>query len=340
MTALEKYARLEGPGVWRAGPEAQRRDVTVALGEASLVISDAKSGQALSHWSLPAVVRKTRGTRPAVYTPQADGDDETLELEDALLIEALETIRNALNPKPPLPWLRLGVIGGILAAVVAGFLYLPSVIVARTAAIVPPAGRQQIGREAMDLLVESASTERICADPEGRQAMATLRNRVLGDDWRVMVVAGVPGTQAAHLPGHIIVLGEELLSRLDGPDALAGWLGAEALARAARDPLLDALRYAGTGATVTLLTTGTLPEGALRGYARQRITQAPALPDAAAMGAWFAAKGISPTAYALSLPPERQALAEALADSAPGTPRTAPLLSDGEWLTIQAICAS
>ena len=337
MTALEKYARLEGPGVWRAGPEEQRRDVTVSLGEASLVISDAKSNQALSHWSLPAVQRRNRGTRPAVYTP-SEGEDETLELEDALLIEALETIRNALSPKPPLPWLRLGVVGAILAAVVAGVLYLPAVLVARTAEIVPPAARAQIGRDALDGLAESPAGERLCADPEGRQSLATLRNRVLGSDWRVMVVAGLPGVQAAHLPGNLVVLGDELLARLDSPEALAGYLGAEALTREAQDPLLDALRYAGTGATVTLLTTGALPEGALSGYARRRLVQPPAQPPAATLAAWFAEQGLSPLPYALSLPPERAALAEELADNA--APRRGdPLLSDGEWLTVQAICA-
>ena len=66
MTALEKYARLEGSGVWRAGPDEQRRDVVVSLGDSSLIIADTKSGQALSHWSLPAVVRMNKGTRPAV----------------------------------------------------------------------------------------------------------------------------------------------------------------------------------------------------------------------------------------------------------------------------------
>ncbi|WP_068306207.1 hypothetical protein [Pararhodobacter sp. CCB-MM2] len=338
MTALDKYARLEGSGVWRAGPDDQRRDVVVGLGESSLVISDAKSGQALSHWSLPAVQRRNRGTRPAVYTP-SEGDDETLELEDALLIEALETIRNALSPKPPLPWLRLGLAGAALAAVLVGVLYLPAVLVARTAAIVPPAARDQIGRDALDELLESAAGERVCADPEGRQSLAILRNRILGGDWRIVVVAGVPGAQAAHLPGQVVVLGEALLARLDSPEALAGYIGAEALARQARDPLLDTLRYAGTGATVTLLTTGNLPEDALRGYARQRLAAAPALPDAAAMGAWFTERGLSPTPYALSLPSERHALAEALADSAGGTRSGDPLLSDGEWLTVQAICA-
>lgn len=340
MTALEKYARLEGPGVWRAGPEEQRRDVVVSLGDSSLMIGDSRSGQALSHWSLPAVQRLNRGTRPALYAPLSDGEGETLELDDPLLIEAIETIRAALAPRPPLRWVRLGLLAGVVALAVAGAIYLPGVLVSRTAAIVPPAARVQIGREALESVFESVTTERICSDPEGRQALATLRNRVLGSDWRVIVVAGIPGAEAAHLPGQLIVLGDALVSRLDSPEALAGWLVAEAQARASTDPLLDVLRYAGTRATLTLLTTGTLPEGALRGYALHRLTQPPALPQAEALGAVLDGLGISPLPYAMSLPPARQALAEALADR-PAQPRAPErLLSDGEWLTVQAICAT
>ena len=96
MTALDKYARLEGPGIWRAGPQDQRRDVVVALGDASLVLSDARSGLVLSHWSLPAVRRLNRGHIPALYSPDPDTDGEILETDDSLVIEALETIRAAL----------------------------------------------------------------------------------------------------------------------------------------------------------------------------------------------------------------------------------------------------
>ncbi|WP_370225148.1 hypothetical protein [Pararhodobacter marinus] len=338
MTALEKYARLEGAGVWRAGPEAQRRDVVVSLGNASLVIADGKSGAPLSHWSLPAVQRLTRGHKPAIFAPLSDDTGETLELDDPLLIEALDTIRAALSPRRGFARLRMAVAALAVLAVLIGLMMLPRVLVTRTAAIVPPAARAQIGRDAIDAMLESAAGERICADPEGRQAMATLRNLVLGPDWRVMVIAGLPGAQAAHLPGRLIVLGEELITRLDSAEALAGWILAEAQDARARDPLLDVLHHAGTGATAGLLTTGALPDDALRGYARARLTQAPARPDPAAIAQWFRTEALSPLPYAASLPAERQDIAQALNAGEPGSLRDAPLLSDGEWLQLQAIC--
>ncbi|MFN4100731.1 MAG: hypothetical protein ACK4GT_13225, partial [Pararhodobacter sp.] len=91
-----------------------------------------------------------------------------------------------------------------------------------------------------------------------------------------------------------------------------------------------------------LLTTGTLPEGALRGYTRNRIVQPPALPSAEQLAGWLGERGIPLQPYALSLPAGRAALLESLTDlAAVAPPRSAgPLLSDGEWLTVQAICAS
>ena len=56
MTALKEYQRLEASGLWRPEPDAQRRDVVVSLGDASLTMSEF-SGRPLAHWSLAAVRR-------------------------------------------------------------------------------------------------------------------------------------------------------------------------------------------------------------------------------------------------------------------------------------------
>ena len=54
MTALDQFARLECTGLWRENENAQRLEVIVSLGEATIVINH-KLGGALAHWSLPAV---------------------------------------------------------------------------------------------------------------------------------------------------------------------------------------------------------------------------------------------------------------------------------------------
>ena len=81
MTALDDYAKLEAPGLWRPAADAQRQDVIVAVGEASLTVFDTRDS-ALAHWSLAAVDRANPGKTPAIYHP--DGDpSETLELDSS-----------------------------------------------------------------------------------------------------------------------------------------------------------------------------------------------------------------------------------------------------------------
>lgn len=339
MTALEKYTRLEGPGVWKSDPDAQRRDVVAKLGDASLMIADTRSDVMLSHWSLPAVQRLNRGTHPALYAPGPDSGGETLEIDDPLLIEALETIRAALAPPPPMRRLRLALAGLAVVATVAAFAWLPSLLVDHTAGIVPPAMRTQIGRAALDGLFLSPANERLCTNAYGRQALTSLRGQVLGSDWRIAVVAGVEGMETAHLPGQLIVVGTDLLGRLDSAEALAGWLLAERQGAEADDPLRDALHFAGVRATLALLTTGNLPQGALDGYAAQRFAQPAPQPDAQVLAADMAALGIGPAAYALSISADAPHLAQTLADQPTDPSATRrQLLSDGQWLTLQAIC--
>ena len=102
MTALKKYQKLESPGLWRDTPQDQRRNVVVSFGAASLILSDPKTDLALSHWSLPALERRNPGALPALYAPGHDAS-ETLELDDADMIAALETVQAALATRKARP---------------------------------------------------------------------------------------------------------------------------------------------------------------------------------------------------------------------------------------------
>ena len=68
MTALTKYARIEATALWRPTPDTQRQEVIVAIGDATLVITNFND-QALTHWSLAAVERANAGQFPAIYHP-------------------------------------------------------------------------------------------------------------------------------------------------------------------------------------------------------------------------------------------------------------------------------
>ncbi len=93
MTALDKYVRLESGGLWRPDAEAQRRDVVISFGDATLVISDGV-GRPLAHWSLPALERQNRGEMPAIYAPD-EGADEPVDAASRELLR--DQIRSALD---------------------------------------------------------------------------------------------------------------------------------------------------------------------------------------------------------------------------------------------------
>lgn len=135
MTALKKYQKLECTGLWRSAPDAQRREVVVNFGEASLTMSDPATELALSHWSLPAVERLNPGEQPALYAPGEDSD-ETLEIEDGDMIAALGTVREALGSTRPRPGrLRGSVLGGLAVVLLClGIFWLPGALVDHTAA--------------------------------------------------------------------------------------------------------------------------------------------------------------------------------------------------------------
>ena len=106
MTALEQYQRLEATGLWQDGPDVPLRDVIVSFGDATLILSDPRTDTPLAHWSLPAVTRLNPGDHPARYAP-GEMDVEWLEVEDELMISAIDKVHRAIEAsKPPSGRLR------------------------------------------------------------------------------------------------------------------------------------------------------------------------------------------------------------------------------------------
>lgn len=337
MTALKKYQRLESPGLWRETPEAQRREVIVAFGDTSLVLSDPRTAIALSHWSLPAVRRINPGATPAIYAPD-ETELETLEIEDATMTGAIETVRGAVARARARPGRLRSVLWGggalILGAVVV--FWLPEALIAQTAAMVPMAKRVEIGR--MALADVTKLTGLPCAEPLGVEAAAQLSQRVLGAGGGQILIVPEGVTQAASLPGELILLNRAVVEQADGPEVAAGFALAERSRALAQDPLVPLLEHAGLLSTVRLLTTGFLPEGAVDGYAREFLVTPPApLPDEPLL-AVFEAAGVSSAPYAYALDPTGETTLGLIeADPMRGKTPT-PLLPDGDWISLQAIC--
>ena len=116
MTALDRFVRLESGGLWRPEPEAQRREVVISFGDATLVIADG-AGRPLAHWSLPALERQNPDEMPAIYAPDDDAS-EIVEIADDTMVAAIEEIRAALLTSRTHPGkLRHWITTGLIAAV-------------------------------------------------------------------------------------------------------------------------------------------------------------------------------------------------------------------------------
>jgi hypothetical protein len=345
QTALTRYQRLEATGLWRTDPREQRREVVVSFGHATLVMTDPRNGAVLSHWSLPAVTRQNAGRMPALYSP--DGDDkETLEIDEPLMVEALEEIRSALvRSRGRTGRLRLGVGLMMLAGLIfLGNFWLPGAVVGHAASVLPMAKRAAIGQEMLDDL--TASGVRVCSVASGRASLSRLVDRVLGPnpvfraevvDARALAPVAAPGPLV--LPGRVIVIDHRLIEGRDTPDVAVGYLLAASLVALRHDPVLPALEAAGTLATLRLLTLGTLPSDALDGYGIHALRRAFELPDTEALLAGFARLNVSSRGFAYAVDPSGETtLALIEADPLGMQPPALPILPDADWIRIQGIC--
>jgi hypothetical protein len=346
VTALQKYERLEASGLWRGDPRDQRRDVVVSFGDATLVMSDPRSGRVLSHWSLPAVMRLNPGRMPALYSP--DGDvGESLELTENVLIDALEEIRSALAAERGRSGrLRLGVAGLVLAGLILlGNFWLPGTLVSHAAAVLPMAKRASIGQEVVDGLVRAGA--QVCAVPRGRAALDRLVERLLDVpqtqavvmDFGPLVADGQIVPPIA-LPGRLLLLDRRMIEAHDTPDVAAGFLLAAALMSETADPLVPLLQSVGTGPTLRLLTVGTFTDTTLDDYGTSLIARPVALPPTDRLLTAFARALVPsrPFAYALDPTGERTL---GLIEADPFRDQLPPVavLADGDWINLQSICA-
>ena len=335
MTALSEYQRLETTGIWRATPEAQRRDVIVSVGDATLVIYDG-AGRPLAHWSLPALERRNPGIRPALYRPGPDSVEE-LELTAPEMVEAIERVRSAIQKRRPQRGrLRQALLAGALALVmIAGFLWLPDAMVRHAASVVPEAQRADLGNRLLAEIRRVAGAP--CATPLGTRALERLHERLLETPGRLEVVPGGI-TKAAHLPGGIILLNRALVEDYEDPSVVAGYVLAEALRAQAMDPMEQLLRFGGAMSAFRLLTTGDVTQQTLAAYAERLMTEPPEPVSDPALLAEFLGADVpaSPYAYAHDISGETTI---GLIEADPVSPITAlPVLRDAEWVSLQGIC--
>lgn len=337
MTALTEFQRLEATGAWRPRPEERLREVVVSVGDATLILTDPKSETPLAHWSLPAVTRLNPGKLPAIYAPGSDQSDETLEVDDPLMIDAIARVHKAIELRRAHPGrLRIGLGAAALAVMVLGAaIWLPGALIRHAVAIAPPAQAQAIGAQ---VLADAArSTGAPCSRPSSDSVLAHLAGKLLPPGSRIHVMPAAMG-RAISLPGGHYLIGNDLIVDQPDPDAAAGHLLAASIDGADLAPLGQALDYAGITAVLQLLTSGKLPASALDGFGELLLTQPGDSPPPGQLLALFEEKGLPMRAYAETLGTDNAAR-QMLIDADPMAGTTAPgLLSDQQWLALQRIC--
>ncbi|MDW3224811.1 MAG: hypothetical protein R8G34_18335 [Paracoccaceae bacterium] len=336
MTALKKYERLEATGLWRPSEDAQRREVVVSIGDATLVISDMRD-QAITHWSLAAVQRYNPGKRPALFHPEGD-PGETLELgvDEKQMIDAIEKLRRAVERSRPRPgrlrWLGMSV--SIAAVVAAGVFWVPQAIVNHAISVVPEVKRVEIGNALLSRI--ERMTGPACSDAAGLKALTTLRARLGSDELSVM-----PGSlqNSLHLPGGRILLNRALVEDFEEPDVTAGYVMVAQTQARNRDPLRELLEVSGTWASFQLLTTGALKRETLDSYAEYLLTQESVHPSAESLLPVFSEAQLRSTPYAYARDVTGETVLPLIeADPMAGKPAKS-LLSDADWIRLQNICS-
>ncbi|WP_424979015.1 hypothetical protein [Leisingera sp. S232] len=335
MTALKEFERLEAAGLWRAGPEAQRRDVIISLGDATLTIAS-MNDQPLAHWSLAAVERANPGAFPALFHPDGDAG-ETLELaeDETAMLEAIARVQNAIGRSRARPGrLRAVSILGTLALLAALLvLWLPGAVTRHAVSVVPDIKRKAIGQALLGRIERVSGPA--CATPEAVPILKNLAQRT-GVRQLAILRSGIPGS--LHLPGGIVLLNRSFVEDFEDPAVAAGAVLVERARSAASDPMQELLDAAGFGATFKLLTTGELDRAALDAYSEATLASArPQLPDEVLLAEFArAALPSSPYAYALDITGET-VLGLIEADPMAGR-ELQPVLNDRDWVQLQNIC--
>lgn len=334
MTALTKYQRLEASALWRDRPGARAREVILGLREATVILSDPRSEMPLAQWSLPAIARLNPGEMPARFAPGADAGEE-VEITDPDMIEALATVHKALERRKPRPGRLRGVILGATALAVVGVVvfWLPGQVKSYTAKVLPVPTREDLGAGALADLARL--TGQPCKSVPGRRAAERLAERLFPDAPPRIEVLREGLAQPAALPGNLLLLPAALIETADAPDTIAGHLLVQAETAKDVDPTDPLLAYVGLGATLRLLTTGSLPADAVKGYGERFLAAVPPpVPATERLTAAFHRAQVSSASYAAAIRDS------GLMQQDP-YPLGAPLavMSDESWLQLQAICS-
>ena len=336
MTALKEYDRLECTGLWRSGPADQRREVAVSFGEATLVLTDMQN-RALAHWSLAAIDLQKYTSDTAILRPGSDSA-ESLEISDRVMLEALTKIHKAIARNRPHPGrLRL-----ILALVIVisvcmiSAIWGPKAVISYASTVLPKVKRVQLGDALAQRIGQLAGP--YCSSPEGTHTAQQLADRLNTDRTLPLLVLRGQRTLPITLPGGKIILFENMLTASDDPAVTAGYILSALAAFDHRDPLRAYLEQAGPFTALSLVASNNLSKTQVDQLAKIALSQPLTPPPQTALLNLFSTSKISSSPFArVKAGTEVQGL---IAQDPFLTGSPYPILADGAWLGLQAICSN
>ncbi len=337
MTALREFERLEAAGLWRASAHAQRRDVIIALGEATLTITDMQD-RPLAHWSIAAVQRANPGSFPAIFHP--DGDpEETIELpgDETAMLDAIDRLQNAIEKSRPHPGrLRLLSFTAVAAAIIVFLAVgLPHTMHRQALSVIPDVQRTAIGNALLQRI--ERITGPACHSPATNRILRTVADRSRVNQ---VVVFRDGVVQSQYLPGGIILLNREFVEDYEDPSVALGAIIMERARASLQDPLSDILHIGGLRATFRLLTTGRIERSTLDKVVEASLSahDRPVVPDEVALPL-FAQASISSAPYAYAIDITGETTVGLIEADPMAFKETPPILSDRDWVLLQNICS-
>lgn len=331
MTALDEFERLEGVGLFRPELGAQRVEVGVAFGKATLTLFD-RHGQVIEQWSLAAVRRKNPKNTPALYHVEGD-EDQLLELDDETLIGAIDAVQQSLANRIP-PQRRVGTyvkLGVAALVVLVGSLVLPPALRSYGASVLSDSLRVELGQSLLDEALRLAGPD--CRGEVGLAAIQKVEARFALENGPTLSVAQLDRTTPVLLPGNVILMPLSVIEQAQSPDVLAGWVlsaNSNFLRGHVLRPLLEDVSI---WTVMKMLAAQDLSGSEKSALARAALSAEFQRPRVSTLLNAFDGAEISTTAFA-----KAENMPELLQrDPYPaGSPR--PLLKDGEWVGLRDIC--
>jgi predicted Zn-dependent protease len=360
---------IEGSGRYFDGRGSRATTVRYVLDLTGLSLFD-QVGRPVERWPMGRL-RVVSAADAAVRLAAKDAGDARLEIVDP---QAVKTILPAIRALPRLDdadhkaMLRL--VGWFAAALVSvGILAVYGIPAGARwiTQLIPTSAEVQLGESAKPQFLEQLGdgNGRVCRTPDGIAALDKLvKPLIAAADLPIPInVEVIPSKipNAFALPGGQLVVLDGILTKLDGPDQLAGVIAHELGHVAHRDSMRRLVETAGvsiligivigdfTGSTVAVLVGKSLISA---GHSREAEAAADAYGielllrlgrDPADLGKALAR--ISEDGPALdgvlgwfSTHPMTAARIEALKAHALEGPRPAPLLTDAEWASLRRIC--